>query len=78
MAEISGVPERFENKRDFVPAQRTILALHEAGNLNEGALLGFAKSYRYEESVAALSAMSGVQDPDPRQSDRRANVSIRS
>ena len=61
VAEISGIPERFENKRDFVPAQRTILALHEAGNLNEAALLGFAKSYRYEESVAALSAMSGVK-----------------
>src|ERR1700742_928025 len=63
MAQITGVPERFESKRDFVPAQRTILALHEAGNLNEAALLGFAKSYRYEESVAALSAMSGVKIP---------------
>jgi uncharacterized protein (DUF2336 family) len=63
MAQISGVPERFDSKRDFVPAQRTILALHEAGNLNEAALLGFAKSYRYEESVAALSAMSGVKIP---------------
>jgi uncharacterized protein (DUF2336 family) len=63
MAEITGVPERFESKRDFVPAQRTILALHEAGNLNEAALLGFAKSFRYEESVAALSAMSGVKIP---------------
>jgi uncharacterized protein (DUF2336 family) len=63
MAQISGVSERFESKRDFVPAQRTILALHEAGNLNEAALLGFAKSYRYEESVAALSAMSGVKIP---------------
>jgi uncharacterized protein (DUF2336 family) len=63
MAQISGVPERFESKRDFAPAQRMILALHEAGNLNEAALLGFAKSYRYEESVAALSAMSGVKIP---------------
>jgi uncharacterized protein (DUF2336 family) len=63
IAEITGVPERFDNKRDFVPAQRIILALHEAGNLNEAALLGFAKSYRYEESIAALSAMSGVKIP---------------
>jgi uncharacterized protein (DUF2336 family) len=61
IAEITGVPERFESKRDFVPAQRAILALHEAGNLNEAALLGFAKTHRYEEAVAALSAMSGVK-----------------
>jgi uncharacterized protein (DUF2336 family) len=61
ISEITGVPERFENKRDFAPAQRTILALHQAGNLNETALLGFAKTYRYEESIAALSAMSGVK-----------------
>jgi uncharacterized protein (DUF2336 family) len=61
MAEIVAVPERLESKRDFVPAQRAILALHEAGNLNEAALLGFAKTFRYEESVAALAAMSGVK-----------------
>jgi uncharacterized protein (DUF2336 family) len=61
ISEITGVPERCENKRDFAPAQRTILALHQAGNLNETALLGFAKSYRYEESIAALSVMSGVK-----------------
>lgn len=61
ISEITGVPERFDNKRDFAPAQRAILALHQAGNLNETALLGFAKSYRYEESIAALSAMSGVK-----------------
>jgi hypothetical protein len=60
-SEITGVPERFENKRNFAPAQRIILALHQAGNLNETALLGFAKTYRYEESIAALSAMSGVK-----------------
>jgi uncharacterized protein (DUF2336 family) len=63
IAEITGVPERFESKRDFVPAQRIVLALHEAGNLNEAALLGFAKSHRYEESIATLSAMSGVKIP---------------
>ncbi len=60
VSEITGIPERFEKKRDFVPAQRTVLALHEGGHLNEGALLGFAKAFRYEEAVAALSAMSGV------------------
>jgi uncharacterized protein (DUF2336 family) len=61
MAEISGAPEQVESRRDFMPAQHTILTLHRDGYLNEGALLGFAKSHRYEESVAALSAMSGVK-----------------
>ncbi len=61
MSEISGVAELPESRRDFAPAQRTILALYRAGDLNEAALLGFAKAYRFEESVAALSAMSGVQ-----------------
>jgi uncharacterized protein (DUF2336 family) len=61
MSEISGAVEVVESRRDFAPAQRTILALHNAGELNETALLGFAKSYKYEESVAALSAMSAVK-----------------
>ena len=61
MSEISGVPGQVESRRDFGPAQRTILALHSAGELNEIALLGFAKSHKYEESVAALAAMSGVK-----------------
>jgi len=60
MNEISNVPETFESKRDFVPAQHAILALHKAGKLNEAALLGFAKGFAYEESVAALAAMSGI------------------
>src|SRR5258708_14281308 len=61
MSEISDVPEPVESRRDFAPAQRTILALHSAGELNEAALLGFAKAFKYEESVAALAAMSGVR-----------------
>jgi uncharacterized protein (DUF2336 family) len=61
ISEISGVAERIESGRDFGPAQRAILALHNAGELNEAALLGFAKSHKYEESVAALSAMAGVK-----------------
>ena len=61
MSEITGVPEQVESRRDFAPAQRVILALHSAGELNEGALLGFAKTYKYEESIAALSAMSAVK-----------------
>jgi uncharacterized protein (DUF2336 family) len=61
MSEITGGPEQVESRRDFAPAQRAILALHGAGELNEAALLGFAKAHRYEESVAALSAMSAVK-----------------
>jgi len=61
MDEISGAGGQAESRRDFTPAQRTILALHRAGNLNEAALLGFAKDYRYEETVAVLSAMSAIQ-----------------
>jgi uncharacterized protein (DUF2336 family) len=61
MSELSGAPERVESRRDFEPAQRTILALHRAGELNESALLGFAKASKYEESVAVLSAMSGMK-----------------
>ena len=61
MSEISGVPEPVESRRDFGPAQRTVLALHSAGELNESALLGFAKTHKYEESVAALALMSGTR-----------------
>lgn len=61
LSELSGVPERVEGHRDFEPAQRTILALHRAGELNEAAVLGFAKAHKYEESLAALAAMSGVK-----------------
>jgi uncharacterized protein (DUF2336 family) len=60
IGDITGVPQTFESKRNFVPAQRTILALHKAGTLNEAALHGFAKSFSYEESIAALAAMSGI------------------
>jgi uncharacterized protein (DUF2336 family) len=61
MSEVAGDDGRIESGKNFVPAQRTVLALHRDGKLNEAALLGFAKEYRYEETVAALSAMSGVQ-----------------
>ena len=60
MAAISGPAERGE-KRDFAQAQRTVLALRRDGALGESALLNFAKAFKYEESVAALAAMSGVK-----------------
>ena len=61
MNDISGISERVGNQRDFAPAQRTVLALRGAGHLNETVVIGFAKSYKYEESVAALATMSGVK-----------------
>lgn len=61
LSDILGSPGQIERiTRDFAPAQRAVLALHRAGELNEAALLGFAKQHAYEESVAALAAMSGV------------------
>ena len=61
MNEISGTVERVEGFRNFEPAQRTVLALHRDGALGEGALLNFAKANKYEESIAALAAMTGVK-----------------
>ena len=60
MSAISGATERGE-RRDFALARRTVLALHRDGALGEGALLNFAKAFKYEESIATLSAMSGVK-----------------
>jgi len=63
MRELSGAPKAQLLTRDFAPAQHTVLALHRAGNLNEAALLGFAKHHSYEESVAAFSALTGMRLP---------------
>jgi uncharacterized protein (DUF2336 family) len=56
-----GVVKSAGGSRDFAPAQRIVVKLHNAGELNEAALLGFAKAHRYEEAIAALSAMSSVR-----------------
>jgi uncharacterized protein (DUF2336 family) len=67
MAEFAGKPVPgakpvpVAGERHFAPAQRTVLALYLAGGLNERALRDFAKGYRYEEAVAALAAMSGLE-----------------
>jgi uncharacterized protein (DUF2336 family) len=61
MVEISGAPKPATIRRDFAPAQRAILTLHHAGGLNEAALLNFARTHKYEEAVAALSALSGLR-----------------
>jgi uncharacterized protein (DUF2336 family) len=48
-------------RRDYTAAQRTVLGLQRDGHLGESALLGFAKAHKYEESIAALCALSGVR-----------------
>ena len=45
------------SRRRNAPCWRCI----NAGELNEAALLGFAKAFKYEESVATLSAMAAVK-----------------
>lgn len=60
MVEITSKSRQKGLKRNFVPAQQTVLALHSRGELNEAMLLGFAKEHKYEESIAALSAMTGI------------------
>lgn len=54
-------PSEREERRDFTSAQRTVLKLHREGALGEGALLNFARAFKYEEAIAALSAMTGVK-----------------
>jgi uncharacterized protein (DUF2336 family) len=46
--------------RDFSAAQRTVIAMHRKGELGEAQLVGFAKSGRYEETIASLSALCAV------------------
>jgi uncharacterized protein (DUF2336 family) len=60
MADITGV-KGWALSRDFSLAQRTVLKLGREGSLGEGALFNFAKAFKYEEAVATLAAMSGVE-----------------
>jgi uncharacterized protein (DUF2336 family) len=46
--------------RDYAAAQRTVLALHQAGRLDEAILADFAAACQYEETVVALSALCKV------------------
>jgi uncharacterized protein (DUF2336 family) len=54
-----GVDREMSAVRDFEGAKRAIAMLKATGQLNETALLGFAKQRRYEETAAALAALSG-------------------
>ena len=45
-------------RRDYSRAQQRVLAMQDRGELNEPALVEFAKKHKYEEMVAALAALS--------------------
>ncbi len=60
IAEVAGLPDPAKETRDYKAAQRAILALHRTGDLNEVSLAAMAIARNYEETIAALSAMSGV------------------
>ena len=54
-----GVEREMSGARDFEGAKRAIARLAATGQLDEATLLGFARQRRYEETVAALAALSG-------------------
>jgi uncharacterized protein (DUF2336 family) len=60
MIGIGSAPASRNGMRDFARAQREILTLSYAQELNEAALVAFAKEHKYAETVAALSLMTGV------------------
>ncbi|MCA1472819.1 DUF2336 domain-containing protein [Bradyrhizobium sp. IC3195] len=54
-----GAEREMSAVRDFEGAKRAIAGLKATGQLDEATLLGFARQRRYEETVAALAALSG-------------------
>ena len=60
MVAISGGAPAQTSTRDFAPAQREIVELHRAGLLNKAVLLEFARSRKYEQTVAVLAAVSAI------------------
>lgn len=61
MIQITGGSKGAPTSRDFSVAQRAVVSRHQAEGLHESALLALAKGRNYEESMAMLSAMSGVR-----------------
>jgi uncharacterized protein (DUF2336 family) len=60
LAKVSTEVGASSGPRDFSAARRTIEALRQDGRLNEGQLVEFAKSGKYEETVAALTQLCSV------------------
>jgi uncharacterized protein (DUF2336 family) len=60
LAKISKELNETATPRDYTAAQRTVLGLRQSGKLGESELAEFAQSKKLEETVATLSALSGV------------------
>jgi uncharacterized protein (DUF2336 family) len=54
----AGVDREMSRARDFAAAKHFVALLKEEGELNEATLVGFARKRKYEETVAALAALS--------------------
>jgi uncharacterized protein (DUF2336 family) len=54
----AGVNREMSRRHDFATAKRSVTLLKEKGELNEAALLAFARQRKYEETVAALAELS--------------------
>lgn len=60
LAKVSSEIRVKSGPRDYAAAQQTIDALRQSGQLDEPALVEFAKQQRLEETVAALAALCAV------------------
>jgi uncharacterized protein (DUF2336 family) len=60
MVAITGNAPTPPRQRDFAAAQREVVELHRAGRLNKETLLDLARTRKYEETVAVLSAVSAI------------------
>jgi len=60
IAEVAGMPDPVGQKHDFTAAKRAIVELHRAGELNEASIAALAQARKCEETIVALSAISGV------------------
>ncbi|WP_338830126.1 DUF2336 domain-containing protein [Bradyrhizobium sp. 27S5] len=54
----AGVEREMSRARDFTAAKRHVARLKDSGELNEAALLGFARQRMYEETIAALAELA--------------------
>ncbi|MBR1227028.1 MULTISPECIES: DUF2336 domain-containing protein [unclassified Bradyrhizobium] len=57
-AAADGASREMSRVRDFASAKRYVTLLAKNGQLNEGALMSFARQRKYEETVAALAELS--------------------
>ena len=60
LEKVTGDLGRIPPSRDYTAALKSVTEMHEAGQLGETELAGFAKARKYEETVASLSVLCGV------------------